>query len=807
MLQYDYILDKPTRRFQLLKDTSDDGGRQIFTAVDSLLSSVMEAYEMVGEMTSSDKQQVSTRLAAVKEKSAQCNHEMMGGAFNGLDWKCVGQRVMDTLILTVEDTRKAQMLRQLQLCEHNLNGILKCGFIEIIVTEYKRLLLNTARLLEYISKYLSWGTLRGQNVQNVLLLCASQLQKLFPLFLHALEVTEHASELCEEVKLYIVDRIKFCLLKVKAVIEGVTEEEDCDDLGGGLFITYMDQALTYLAVFDSSNNGCGVLCDQWRSSVETVLQHAMSIAQITSQFDFKMIHASGEKVLRGCQRLEEEYAGDSRNPSICKLHANSLSNALEELEQRVCASVLKMYLQVFSDPFAPLRALCECCCSKQKEGQVQKAEDLSDLIFNFDTHTDRIVQVALFAVACSEDQYRISGIRSCLASLESLEAHLVPALTTLYLKQTFSQRALASLLVEHWNSEVKVLWQLINGIVDPAALAQVAHDVIWPPTAIIKKSIKAEKALEQSELTKLVKTVVNNAEVFSNQLQVCAEELHINDFPTASQALKNLLLAVTEGKAVLQKLQDPDPSLSVGRVLKRCELLVSCVKQIQPLLEELDNPDTRSDLPQTLGHTTLPGSQIESMPNDKEPVAIGITPMKRKNFKKQLLSIGLPSDAEIEFDTTDAASQDYMQLFVDKTLPQSRFMTSFLYNEKRNTSYRLCATPQGAPSCHVFSRKTMGRQDQLLQQTFSLNVPKLASLSDTLRSNSNFAVQPPAPLSRQLQTAGGECEENLSKDITTPERLSDLLRVQNRIDAVKISSQSPYCSESFFSHPVSEKNF
>ena len=38
---------------------------------------------------------------------------------------------------------------------------------------------------------------------------------------------------------------------------------------------------------------------------------------------------------------------------MCKLHATSLSNALEELEQRVCASVLKMYLQVINTILFP----------------------------------------------------------------------------------------------------------------------------------------------------------------------------------------------------------------------------------------------------------------------------------------------------------------------------------------------------------------------------------------------------------------------------------------------------------------------
>lgn len=50
-----------------------------------------------------------------------------------------------------------------------------------------------------------------------------------------------------------------------------------------------------------------------------------------------------------------------------------------------------------------------------------------------------------------------------------------------------------------------------------------------------------------------------------------------------------LFAAVKEGKAVLQKIESS--TLSVDRILKRCELLVSCVGKIQPLLEDLDNPE------------------------------------------------------------------------------------------------------------------------------------------------------------------------------------------------------------------------
>ena len=91
--------------------------------------------------------------------------------------------------------------------------------------------------------------------------------------------------------------MKVCLLKVRQIVEGknLEQEDEFDDLGGGLFITHMDQALSFLAVFETTSTE-STSGDQWRSSVEAVLQHAMLIAQIASQFDFKMIHASGEKV-------------------------------------------------------------------------------------------------------------------------------------------------------------------------------------------------------------------------------------------------------------------------------------------------------------------------------------------------------------------------------------------------------------------------------------------------------------------------------------------------------------------------------
>jgi hypothetical protein len=68
----------------------------------------------------------------------------------------------------------------------------------------------------------------------------------------------------------------------------------------------------------------------------------------------------------------------------------------------------------------------------------------------------------------------ILGIRSCLASLESLEPELVPALTACYPDRDHSaHRNHLKMLSDHWQSEVLKLEELIDGIVDPLAFFQV----------------------------------------------------------------------------------------------------------------------------------------------------------------------------------------------------------------------------------------------------------------------------------------------------------------------------------------------
>lgn len=65
-------------------------------------------------------------------------------------------------------------------------------------------------------------------------------------------------------------------------------------------------------------------------------------------------------------------------------------------------------------------------------------------------------------------------MRCCIASLESLEDTLVPALITFYTDSTNqSKRLLLKTLSNHWSDEIVQLETLLHRVIDTAAMSKV----------------------------------------------------------------------------------------------------------------------------------------------------------------------------------------------------------------------------------------------------------------------------------------------------------------------------------------------
>jgi len=72
------------------------------------------------------------------------------------------------------------------------------------------------------------------------------------------------------------------------------------------------------------------------------------------------------------------------------------------------------FCQVFSEPYSPLKNLVKASCN------VHLAKDLEHLVSVLDLHVDRMMQIGMFAMACSADEGRM-----CLQYLYTVRCNLI----------------------------------------------------------------------------------------------------------------------------------------------------------------------------------------------------------------------------------------------------------------------------------------------------------------------------------------------------------------------------------------------
>lgn len=87
---------------------------------------------------------------------------------------------------------------------------------------------------------------------------------------------------------------------------------------------------------------------------------------------------------------------------MCDLFIDSCNDKLCALERKVNNAVLRLTLEVFESCTKPLENLHEYCFGDSKVNE----DVLDSLVAEFDLHVDRIMQIGLFAVACSTDSNR-----------------------------------------------------------------------------------------------------------------------------------------------------------------------------------------------------------------------------------------------------------------------------------------------------------------------------------------------------------------------------------------------------------------
>lgn len=144
-------------------------------------------------------------------------------------------------------------------------------------------------------------------------------------------------------------------------------------------------------------------CNELWERIEEVFSHAMVIAQVCKLSNFNDISGICQLIISEFEKLKVQLQTKPFDTMIINLFVNTLNDSLYRLEHRINVSMLTLVLETFSDPFSPLKNLVKPC-GNAINAQKRSANDLNDVIEEFDQITDKTMQIGLFAIACCKNK-------------------------------------------------------------------------------------------------------------------------------------------------------------------------------------------------------------------------------------------------------------------------------------------------------------------------------------------------------------------------------------------------------------------
>ncbi|XP_077294129.1 uncharacterized protein LOC143916760 [Arctopsyche grandis] len=362
--------------------------------------------------------------------------------------------------------------------------------------------------------------------------------------------------------------------------------------------------------------------------IRELIFSAMNICTNSLSVDQRIINARCHVILRESKCLMMEIVLDSKliindcDESECsniqikenlhfptvRMFINILKDAIHTLEACINRAVLGLVLKCLTDPIKPLNKIVHAsaeCIEVSLQADKNALElldseivDKSISVKDFDMHSEQLTQIGLFAVSCSADKQRVLQLKSCLASLEILDAHLIPTI----LSNPDSLHA--QFLIDHWMQEIDVLRNCVFLIVDPVAFIDLVVELFQEKI----NSIKSESPLKWSSAQPLIglgKCVLDYFKAyFDNESQVFNQnenlKIIIENVKTVVRECKvvgDLFLMKPNGPIVKNKVQEiekptKERKYQEYRVIKRLKLLYSLITKI---VKELVNETIEDD--------------------------------------------------------------------------------------------------------------------------------------------------------------------------------------------------------------------
>ncbi|XP_056632554.1 serendipity locus protein alpha isoform X1 [Diorhabda sublineata] len=377
-----------------------------------------------------------------------------------------------------------------------------------------------------------------------------------------------------EVRNFCKKQMLFSLEEIDRALKGIFRS----DFRKGNFIKCIDSALEMINDIDYENNKQQAKATFLHSKIlfEEVLSHAMTIAQVTLPDDYQKIRGSCKSVIEILEDLTSEFNKTDPNTAMLNLFIDSCTSKLCNLEYKVNTAVLKLTLKVFSEYTLPLEHLQEfCLCAKIKG----KEEEFDHIVMDFDIHVDRIIQIGLFSVACSNYSDNCVKIRSSLLCLEGMETELIPAFTAIY-KDITTNHYQVLLFQDFWLSQAQRLFETICLIINPFAFCEVIYEENKIIVNDLSENVKVGSIIPQNNFNKLIK----QSKVLEDFIKIVLKEVNESNNEEIKKAFQDFQNVLQEVKSAYEIL--PDNIYGHQRVIKRCKILVTAIKTLLNCFKE-----------------------------------------------------------------------------------------------------------------------------------------------------------------------------------------------------------------------------
>ncbi|XP_046969297.1 serendipity locus protein alpha [Vanessa cardui] len=472
-------------------------------------------------------------------------------------------------------------------------------------------------------------------IRNIYTLCSDQIRKCYLSMLEIIKSEYNNGVYLQESRRCICERLSWCYQKLLS-IEQLLEEtlvDEVDSFNNSIliptmyFVNWIDQTFEVLnklsgVIYQDSFKKNEELHTGWKqellecirglhTSIDELLLSSMTLCKYCLPDDQHIVKARCQVVLRETKSLLSELIDGNLEdvqptifnlklpimPSNVNLLIDVLKDVLYSLETNTNTALLALVVHCFSQSMTQADMLkChfeksprgECSC----QGDGEDVDEKCSFIKEFDLHNERLLQIGSFAMSCSSDQKRILCLRSGLASLEALDPHLVPAV----MLSPCSHHS--SILVNIWNQEVMQIRDSVFLIVDPAAFADKARQMMHQKLLEITKggSNNNSKTCAVINIGSIVYDFFNVYEKFEPDALTCQEQLSgllmdLNKVQMECKVVSNLLSSADDHIYDINKAIPKNNAVSIDQLIKRLKLLYTLVKRITNLLNPKENDD------------------------------------------------------------------------------------------------------------------------------------------------------------------------------------------------------------------------